>query len=422
MQVTVTIKDIPYYLTESMYYKTLRENDEDETNIIFEIEALYLKENTEIKNISDLFHLFHTLRYWIIEYKDYPYHSIFNFIGLNKELEYDEMYETFPELEIIHEIKILIKALSMDKPQNMCTYSCIYNCVLLLKYAHENGCKLDKYTSSNALNNGHLECLKYLHENGCPWPENACSNASLNGHLECLKYAHENGCPWNDNVTSNAAENGHLECLKYAHENGCPWNDYVTSNAAENGHLNCLKYAYENGCQWNDDVTFCASLNGHLDCLKYAVDNKCPCDTYVCTNAALNGNLECLKYLHENGCPWDKNTCTSAALNGHLECLKYAYENGCPINKESYYAAKKGHLEHLQCIHNSNNNGWSSWNNKYRTIIRKSIMLEKENILEYLKYINDNSELPDNEKDITKLNGYVECLLYTHKNIHTELI
>ena len=43
-----------------------------------------------------------------------------------------------------------------------------------------------------------------------------------NGYLNLMKYAHENGCDWNSYTTKYASKNGHLDCLKYARDNGCP--------------------------------------------------------------------------------------------------------------------------------------------------------------------------------------------------------
>ena len=63
------------------------------------------------------------------------------------------------------------------------------------KYAHENGCPWNDFTSFEVARNGLLECLKYAHKNGCPWDEDTCVISDRNGHLECLKYAHDNGCP-----------------------------------------------------------------------------------------------------------------------------------------------------------------------------------------------------------------------------------
>src|SRR5205823_2481673 len=96
-------------------------------------------------------------------------------------------------------------------------------------------------TCSNAAKNGHIICLKYAHENGCKLNSETCKSAASNGHLECLKYAYENGCEWNSETCKWASQNGHLECLKYAHENGCEWNIWTCAHAAGNGHLKCLK-------------------------------------------------------------------------------------------------------------------------------------------------------------------------------------
>jgi hypothetical protein len=120
---------------------------------------------------------------------------------------------------------------------------------------------------------GEILVLKYAHENGCDWDVSITCSAAENGQLECLKYLHENGCPWNEYTTPAAAENGHLDCLKYAHENGCPWDEYTTRAAAENGHLDCLKYAYENGCPLYDIAIEYAAQNGHVECVQYAIEN-----------------------------------------------------------------------------------------------------------------------------------------------------
>ena len=112
------------------------------------------------------------------------------------------------------------------------------------------------YCTSEAAENGHLDCLKYAHENGCPWDRRTTYYSAENGHLDCLKYAHENRCPWDRRTTSWAAINDNLDCLKYAHENGCPWDKWTTMAAAENshfGHLDCLRYLIENGCPYDTE-------------------------------------------------------------------------------------------------------------------------------------------------------------------------
>ncbi len=121
-------------------------------------------------------------------------------------------------------------------------------------------------------------CCKYIEDfkvSGL-WNQRATSNAAENGHLDCLIYAHEIGCPWHTHTTLNASYNGYLDCLIYAHENGCPWDQSTTAYAALSDHLNCLKYAHENGCSWDISTTSYAAFHGHLDCLKYAHKNSCP--------------------------------------------------------------------------------------------------------------------------------------------------
>ena len=69
-----------------------------------------------------------------------------------------------------------------------------YNC---LKYAYENGCPIHLNTSicAKIAENGHLECLKYIHTHiDCPWDEDTCTHACFAVNLDCLKYAYENGC------------------------------------------------------------------------------------------------------------------------------------------------------------------------------------------------------------------------------------
>lgn len=67
-----------------------------------------------------------------------------------------------------------------------------------------------------------IECLKYIHQNGCSLKKYTCVRAAMNGNLECLKYLHENGCPWDTETTTYAAMNGHVDCLQYARDHGCP--------------------------------------------------------------------------------------------------------------------------------------------------------------------------------------------------------
>ena len=183
--------------------------------------------------------------------------------------------------ETLHNILTLKKFNKQISEYLLVDKNAIYKCPKCLRYAINNGVKMNDNILKNILKNKspkYIQCIKVMIDNGYKLPKKSCNIAIEYGNVEFLKYAHENGCKWNDDTCNNAAYYGNLECLKYAHENGCPLYTYTCNNAAHGGHLECLKYAHENGCTWNEET---------------------------CSEAANNGHLECLKYAHENGCSWE---------------------------------------------------------------------------------------------------------------------
>jgi hypothetical protein len=62
-----------------------------------------------------------------------------------------------------------------------------------------------------------------------------------------LKWARENDCPWNVYTTELAAGGGHLEVLQWAIENDCDATEFVCERAAMGGHFDVLVWAHENG-------------------------------------------------------------------------------------------------------------------------------------------------------------------------------
>jgi hypothetical protein len=47
---------------------------------------------------------------------------------------------------------------------------------------------------------GHIVVLQWAHDNGCPWDEETCGQAAYFGHSDILQWARANGCPWNANA------------------------------------------------------------------------------------------------------------------------------------------------------------------------------------------------------------------------------
>ena len=155
----IQLNTIPEYLKKGKLYNNFDDDDE-----LIPVKLQYYKEDTYINSIDELYHLFHTLRYWLVEEKDYPYKDIFDFVRNNKNLDYKSFYETFHNIRFINQIKMILK----EDFINLCGKASKNGYLLLLQYAHENSCVFSISVCENASKNGHFDCLKYARENGCP--------------------------------------------------------------------------------------------------------------------------------------------------------------------------------------------------------------------------------------------------------------
>ncbi len=182
------------------------------------------------------------------------------------ELCYDNYCEMIPERYLIPSNNVLIRELVS------------FNCLPLLKLAHEKGCCI-KYVANYAVDNGNLEILKWARKNGFNFRSMHIIEATQNGHFEMLKWMCDNynieGFIENE-VCYYASYHGYLNILKWAHEEGYKWNAHACSIAARNGHLECLKYLREKNCKWNHDVYLNAKQNEHWELLEWAIENGCP--------------------------------------------------------------------------------------------------------------------------------------------------
>lgn len=104
-----------------------------------------------------------------------------------------------------------------------------------LEYALDNFC--DSYNACDfACTVGSLECVKFIRQKTGRWG-NVCAIAAGHGFLDILKYAHENKCPWDQFTTQAAVENNQRECFLYAYTNNCPCRSYILSQAKEKGYV-----------------------------------------------------------------------------------------------------------------------------------------------------------------------------------------
>lgn len=222
--------------------------------------------------------------------------------------------------------------------------------IVLLHTLGRSWGKSDRYT---AVRYGRTDIYKYLCEHGCPGDlKSECEQAVSFGALECLRHIHSLGYRFeNTDLCEDAAAKGHLDCLKYLHENGCPWDNRVCRSVARLGRLDCLQYLHENGCALDTRVSVAAALGGHEHILKYIHSRNGPWDEHAVISAVSGGHLACLKYLHEHGCPWNAQACVTAAENGKDVCLKYLHENGCEVGEYTILiAANKFRSSHFSAV------------------------------------------------------------------------
>src|SRR5690606_16900411 len=90
---------------------------------------------------------------------------------------------------------------------------------------YEHMCEFD--ISSYLVKYKLYECINYMCTSTVPkfvdgyiycLNEDTCSKAARAGSFECLKYAHENGCEMNKFISVHSVKAGSFECLKYVYE------------------------------------------------------------------------------------------------------------------------------------------------------------------------------------------------------------
>lgn len=233
-----TTDEVPLFLQKGEFYKTLISFD---IFVPMEIDDINFKNNLILNNINDLFYLLNTLRFWMIEYSDFPYEIIFNFVIQNHVLNYSELFSSFPELEITNEIRLLLDRNMIMIGTNRCTLSydaTKYGYILLLKYCFQNNlCSDDIILKKVATQFGRVKCLEYIHINS-----SGNDIIKYTCHLMDYRYDPILSILYTYNLCDIAAKYGNLDCLQFLHENGYSWN-YETLNLAEYyNHIHCFEY------------------------------------------------------------------------------------------------------------------------------------------------------------------------------------
>ena len=345
--VSVRYSDIPLYLHNSEFYKSLSA-DEIDNNL--EIPAVSYKENDCISSLDDFMWLIHVMSFWGVSTVP-P--AILQFCLQNKRSCWEGIVISFSRQH--RDQKFL---------STMLRYVFSRHSECLLRAIEKEFTEAVEFLAIKGPENlhrtletkmaaklGRIDYLLHLHKAGFAWSVDACASAAENGHIQCLKYLHEHGCKWDYTVYTGAALNGHVICINYAFDNGLQWDPDVCRIATIKNNLWCLELLHTLGCPWNDGVTTLAAQSGSLGCLRYALENGCPVSKLACTKAAAGGHIDCLRLLHDHGAEWDETAPIEAARFGHIMCIQYLYENGCEMDKAiPDIAAHSGNLEILRYI------------------------------------------------------------------------
>jgi hypothetical protein len=432
---------VPDYLKPSELYKyTIENRDKDDydntDDIIIEVAEKYYKPSININNLQNLFHLLHTLRFWMVNYEDLPYQHIFDFAiqNRNKTNVFPKIQELFYDMQIAYEFNLLISWPVID---DVCIYAAENGYLLLLKYLVERKYPISNGAIKIAAYKGHIkcidylanhgislqdhdlcisairgdqpECLKYLLDKGCLHDEWLCNISAHYGKLECLRCLHKSGLSLQCvRITECAISAGQYKCLVYIHENGgCAFQEIIfkITGKEKPGHVKCLEYICKNGYILGEDDTLRMATNGHLECLIYMIENSCSLHPLTVARAAENGHLHCLKYLHKYE-GWSTLISMYAARGGHIDCLQYLFDTGCPFNDiVTAAAAEYGKLTCLKYLHFIE----CPWS------VMTSIAAAENGQLDCLKYLYENG-CPCNEYTAEHARPHPKCLEYLMQN------
>eukprot|EP01032_Pedospumella_encystans_P009121 gene9121-10768_t len=209
--------------------------------------------------------------------------------------------------------------------------------VEMLKFAIEQGGRVDEFALTSAAMKGHTECLRFLLTFELPLNERMVILACQFGHVSCLKLLHQHGAKLTASAMHNAAVCEQVESVKFLHEHGCVWNLVVTQVAANRGNLELLRYAIDHGCSYDKTRIITHALlavsDGAVQCLQYPIlERKIPfqSDGSEFMTAITYGNYKALQFLIENGCRY--KVCSRELCKTWFQTLSDHYD--MPRDKE----------------------------------------------------------------------------------------
>jgi len=350
--IAVKRSEVPAYLQEGTFFKSLNEEEGEEATISVPEDAL--KQDVILHSDDDLVHLLSSLRFWGVDSLPLSNIAPFMFEGKHDVSKFVPFYVNFKTIQVLAAVydsdpatKISMAiangaadlAIYLDEhekswPMDACEVAAENGNLEILKYILRTKLGgLSELTADRSANGGHAACLQFAYENDGrgPYDGDHAGRCASDGHVACLEYLHTLGLVKDrDDLCSKAAKFGQTEAIIFLRKVGCAWDEKTTREAAGGGHVDSLKYLIRNGCPWDESSWNWAIFDGELEVLKYLHSLNCAWDASSTFQAARRGQLECLQYLHEEGCPWDGRATYAAAHDGHLHILKYIFEQGGP--------------------------------------------------------------------------------------------
>jgi len=215
-----------------------------------------------------------------------------------------------------------------------------------------------------AAEHGQLECLEYLfphNSDNLPVQMKICECAATHHQVACFQYMCTPFMPLVPLVLHYACQSGNLECLKHAF--ACVQHSHSTHNDTwELGHfydiifggsVECIEYAFAMDCPMVPaQAARTAAQCGNVAVIECLLIHGVTFQN-TAAFAARKGHLEALQCLRSLDSAWgDVVIAQEAARGGHLNCLQYAHVNGCVWDKSvTEAAAQHNKLSCLQYLH-----------------------------------------------------------------------
>jgi hypothetical protein len=268
-------------------------------------------------------------------------------------------------------LRFVVRGIAKQKHPTLNTYKWAKRGQLnILKWAHDQDCRIDMFTVAGALKRGHPEIaewarslkvrikddmIDYAARGGCkdfiqhqirnknkiPTRFNAVAKAIKGGHTELAHWLLERGFKPKKDAFYEAARKSDLKMLEKLEKHKGEMSNEALLGAVETGKMNIVQWVNEK-LQWRTDASNTLALavaGGNLSIVKWCVKRNAARTKYAFDIAAKKGRLDIIEYLSEVGCEMRSRAHVYAAKNKHHHITRWLIENEpkkCPLDVEVF--------------------------------------------------------------------------------------